>query len=56
MGCKHEVIKCVNCVYFCDLCGARLTEDQIPTQKENAPEAKKPVKKRAKRIEDKTDS
>lgn len=48
MACKHERIKSVNCVIFCDICGEKLPvdylvgKDRIAAQKaaETAPEAK----------------
>ena len=48
MACKHERIKSVNCVIFCDICGEKLpvdflvAKDRISAQKaaEPAPEAK----------------
>lgn len=48
MACKHERIKSVNCVVFCDICGEKLpvdflvAKDRIAAQKaaEPAPEAK----------------
>ena len=47
MACKHERIKSVNCVIFCDICGEKLPidylvgKDRIAAQKaeEPAPEA-----------------
>lgn len=29
MGCKHERIKSVNCVLFCDICGVKLPDDYL---------------------------
>lgn len=48
MACKHERIKSVNCVIYCDICGKELPidylvgKDRIAAQKtaEPAPEAK----------------
>ena len=48
MACKHERIKSVNCVIFCDICGEQLpvdylvAKDRISAQKaaEPAPEVK----------------
>ena len=47
MACKHERIKSVNCVIYCDICGEKLPvdylvgKDRIAAQKaaETAPEA-----------------
>lgn len=30
MACKHEAIKCVDCVKFCLKCGAKLPADFVP--------------------------
>ena len=46
MDCKHPIVKCVNCVKYCEICGAR-----IDTQKpaETATEAKAAATERPKR-------
>lgn len=47
MACQHERIKSVNCVIFCDICGAQLPidylvgKDRIAAQKAAEP-AEKP--------------
>ena len=54
MECKHERIKSVNCVIYCDVCGAKLPidylvgKDTIQAQKaaEPAEEPKEAPKKR----------
>lgn len=48
MECKHERIKSVNCVIFCDVCGAKLPVDflvakeRIKAQNEEKPQEAKP--------------
>lgn len=43
MACKHERIKSVNCVIFCDICGEKLpvdylvAKDRIAAQKDVKP-------------------
>lgn len=59
MVCKHERLKSVNCVLFCDVCGAKLPadflkgKDTAPAQKAaetpvkaEKTEAKKPTRKK----------
>ena len=61
MVCKHERVKSVNCVLFCDVCGAELPADfltgKYSTKEQKAAEtpenavkteAKKPTRKKAK--------
>lgn len=48
--CKHERIKSVNCVIYCDICGEKLPSDYVPGKSRNAEqEAAKPAEKPAKR-------
>lgn len=53
MDCKHEEIKCVNCVKYCLKCGKELPSDFIPGQKpipvdEAAETPKKTTRKKVK--------
>ena len=51
MNCTHEQLRCTNGVFYCLKCG-----QEIPNPyeaKEEKPEEKKPVKRRAKKGEDK---
>lgn len=46
MACKHERIKSVNCVLFCDICGAKLPDGWFTDHPEpTVPEAVKPAEK-----------
>lgn len=55
MACKHERIKSVNCVIFCDICGEKLPvdflvgKDRIAEQKQAEPQTQEaaPARKRA---------
>lgn len=47
VACEHKRIKSVNCVIFCEDCGAKLDKPPEPAT-EKKPE-KKPVKKPAKK-------
>lgn len=40
MACKHEYVKCVNCVKYCMICGEKLPDDffQKKAKKEKAAE------------------
>ena len=52
MNCKHEHIKCVNCVKYCILCGAELPPDFVPGAVEKPQEEpKKPAKRRKEKAE-----
>jgi len=42
MACTHERIKSVNCVLFCDICGAELPAGWFTDH--SAPEAAEPAK------------
>lgn len=46
MECKHHIVKCVNCVKYCQICGARL---DAPAPVEAATEAKAAATERPKR-------
>lgn len=50
MECKHHIVKCVNNVYYCSICGARLgkakPEEAPAAPQETAPEAEEQTKKR----------
>ena len=48
MDCRHERIKCINCVKYCMDCGARLADCVQPLPKEEKPaqEPKKATKKK----------
>ena len=46
MECKHHIVKCVNCVKYCQICGARL---DTPMPVEAATEAKAAATERPKR-------
>lgn len=58
MACRHERIKSVNCVLFCDVCGAELPADFLtgehPAEEQKAAETPenavktKPTRKKAK--------
>lgn len=54
MDCRHERIRCTDNRFFCLNCGAELPPptavEEIPAEKQDAPEAaKKPVKRKAKK-------
>ena len=34
MACEHERIKCVNCEFYCVICGEKLTPPQKPAEPE----------------------
>lgn len=38
MGCKHERIKSVNCVLFCDICGEKLPAGWFTDKNTPAPD------------------
>lgn len=38
MACKHERIKSVNCVLFCDICGEKLPDGFVPGKSTPAPD------------------
>ena len=38
MACKHERIKSVNCVLYCDICGEKLPADWLTGKTTPAPE------------------
>ena len=44
MACTHHIVKCINCVKYCEICGARLD-----TPAEAATEAKAAATERPKR-------
>ena len=50
MECRHHIVKCVNNVYYCSICGARLgkakPEEAPAAPPETAPEAGEQTKKR----------
>lgn len=46
MACTHHIVKCVNCVRYCEICGARL-DTLAPA--EAATEAKAAATERPKR-------
>ena len=46
MACTHHFLKCVNCVFYCDICGARVDP---PKAAEAATEAKAAPTERPKR-------
>ena len=50
MSCNHEKVRCTDGIYYCLLCGTRINfspiEEEIPAQKENAPQASKTAAKR----------
>ena len=49
MACKHERIKCVNCVKYCMICGEQLPADFIQKNaKKEAPAAEPEPKKETK--------
>ena len=46
MACAHERIKSVNCVLFCDICGAELPADYLKAKRSAQPqEAEKAAEK-----------
>ena len=45
MDCKHERLKSVNCVIFCDVCGAKLPEDYLFGKSEKPEAPAEPVSK-----------
>lgn len=54
MACTHERIKSVNCVLFCDICGAELpagwfTDNPEPKAPEAAESAKEPQETKPKK-------
>lgn len=46
MNCKHTAIRCTNGVFYCLECGAEIPN---PYEKQEKPEAKKPVKRKTKK-------
>ena len=53
MECKHERLQCVNNVFFCLDCGARVERDTKPVQEEKTQEGPKKAKKTAAKKGDK---
>ena len=47
MECTHNVLKCVNCVFYCQICGARVDMPKSAEKATGATEAvTEPPKKR----------